>query len=138
MRNPSKPIEILLVEDNLGDIRLTEEALKEGRVRNNLHKVENGVEAMAFLRRGGRYTDAVQPDLILLDLNRPLKGAHEVLQEIKSDEHLKRIPVIVLTTSSAEADINQTYDNHVNAYITKPVDLDQFVKVIKSIESSLS
>lgn len=134
MSNRSKPIEILLVEDNPGDIRLTEEALKEGRVRSNLHKVENGVDAMAFLHRGGKYADAVQPDLILLDLNLPLKGGHEVLEEIKSDQHLKRIPVIVLTTSSAEADITHTYDNHVNAYITKPVDLDQFVKVIKSIE----
>ncbi|OHC04590.1 MAG: response regulator [Planctomycetes bacterium RIFCSPLOWO2_12_FULL_40_19] len=129
-----KPVEILLVEDNPGDIRLTEEALREGRVRNNLHKVENGVEAMAFLRRRGKYADAAHPDLVLLDLNLPLKDGREVLEEIKSDEQLKRIPVIVLTTSSAEVDILHTYDNHGNAYITKPIDLDQFVKAIKAIE----
>jgi len=129
-----KPVEILLVEDNPGDIRLTEEALREGRVSNNLHKVENGVEAMAFLRRRGKYADAAHPDLVLLDLNLPLKDGREVLEEIKSDEQLKRIPVIVLTTSSAEVDILHTYDNHGNAYITKPIDLDQFVKAIKAIE----
>lgn len=134
MKNESNPIEILLVEDNPGDIRLTEEALREGKVKNILHKVENGVEAMAFLCREGKYADAAQPDLILLDLNLPLKDGREVLAEIKSDEQLKRIPVIVLTTSRAEADILYTYDNHVNAYITKPVDLDQFIKVIKTIE----
>ena len=129
-----KPVEILLVEDNPGDIRLTEEALREGRVSNNLHKVENGVEAMAFLHRRGKYADAAHPDLVLLDLNLPLKDGREVLEEIKSDEQLKRIPVIVLTTSSAEVDILHTYDNHGNAYITKPIDLDQFVKAIKAIE----
>ena len=129
-----KPVEILLVEDNPGDIRLTEEALREGRVSNNLHKVENGVEAMAFLRRRGKYADAAHPDLVLLDLNLPLKDGREVLEEIKSDQQLKRIPVIVLTTSSAEVDILHTYDNHGNAYITKPIDLDQFVKAIKAIE----
>lgn len=129
-----KPVEILLVEDNPGDIRLTEEALRESRVSNNLHKVENGVEAMAFLRRRGKYADAAHPDLVLLDLNLPLKDGREVLEEIKSDEQLKRIPVIVLTTSSAEVDILHTYDNHGNAYITKPIDLDQFVKAIKAIE----
>lgn len=129
-----KPIEILLVEDNPGDIRLTEEALREGRVRNNLHKVENGVEAMAFLRRRGKYANSAYPDLVLLDLNLPLKDGREVLEEIKSDEQLKRIPVIVLTTSSAEVDILHTYDNHGNAYITKPVDLDQFIKAIKTIK----
>src|SRR3989338_3010211 len=129
-----KPVEILLVEDNPGDIRLTEEALRESRVSNNLHKVENGVEAMAFLRRRGKYADAAHPDLVLLDLNLPLKDGREVLEEIKSDEQLKRIPVIVLTTSSAEVDILHTYDNHGNAYITKPIDLDKFVKAIKAIE----
>jgi len=130
----TKPVEILLVEDNPGDVRLTQETLKEFKVLNNLSVVGNGVEAMAFLRHEGRYAKASRPDLILLDLNLPKKDGREVLKEIKLDEQLKRIPVVVLTTSSAEQDILKTYELHANCYITKPVDLDQFIAVIKSIE----
>ena len=131
----SRPMEILLVEDNPGDVRLTKEALKEGKVSNSLNVVVNGIEALAFLRQEGEYTSSPRPDLILLDLNLPLKNGHEVLRELKSDPIMRRIPVIVLTTSSAEQDILSTYDLHANCYITKPVDLDQFIKVIQSIES---
>lgn len=129
-----KPIEILLVEDNPGDVRLTEEALKEGKVLNSMHVAKNGIEALSFLHKEGKYADAVRPDLILLDLNMPKKDGREVLAEIKHDEKLRRIPVVILTTSEAEEDIVKTYDSHANCYITKPVDLDQFIKVIKSIE----
>ena len=129
-----RPVEILLVEDNPGDVRLTEEALKEGKVINNIHLVNDGVEAVSFLQKEGKYTDAVRPDLILLDLNLPKKDGREVLMEIKKDEALRRIPVVVLTTSKAEEDIIRTYDCHANCYITKPVDFDQFIKVVKSIE----
>lgn len=129
-----KPIEILLVEDNPADVRLTEEALKEGKVRNNLHVTRDGVDALEFLMRVGKYADAVRPDLILLDLNLPRKDGREVLAAIKADPDLKLIPVVVLTTSSAEADILKSYKLHANCYITKPVDLDQFVKVVKSID----
>ena len=129
-----RPVEILLVEDNPGDVRLTEEALKEGKVLNNIHLANDGVEAVSFLQQEGKYTDAVRPDLILLDLNLPKKDGREVLMEIKKDEALRRIPVVVLTTSRAEEDIIRTYDYHANCYITKPVDFDQFIKVIKSIE----
>ncbi len=128
------PIKILLVEDNPGDIRLTREALRDGKIYNNLYVVRDGVEAMAFLRKTGQYTRAPRPDLILLDLNLPRKDGHEVLAEVKTDESLRRIPVVILTTSQAEEDIIKTYDLHVNCYITKPVDLDQFVKIVKSIE----
>lgn len=127
-------VEILLVEDNPGDVRLTREALREAKVRNNLHVVEDGVEAMAFLRREGRYADAPCPDLILLDLNLPKKDGREVLAEIKGDPNLKRIPVVILTTSEAEQDILKAYDLYANCYITKPVDLEQFIKVVKAIE----
>jgi len=127
-------IEILLVEDNPGDIRLTREALRDGKIYNNLYVVRDGVEAMAFLRKTDKYTHAPRPDLILLDLNLPRKDGHEVLAEVKTDENLRRIPVVILTTSQAEEDIIKTYDLHVNCYITKPVDLDQFVKIVKSIE----
>ena len=127
-------IEILLVEDNPGDVRLTHEALKEGKVRNNMNVVNDGVAAMAFLRGVPPYTNAPHPDLILLDLNLPKKGGLEVLAEIKDDERLKRIPVVVLTTSQAEQDIMRSYEIHANAYVTKPVDLDQFIQVVKSIE----
>jgi chemotaxis family two-component system response regulator Rcp1 len=130
----AKPIEILLVEDNPGDVRLTIEALKEAKVRNNLHVAIDGVEALAFLKREGKYADMPHPDLILLDLNLPRKDGREVLHEIKDDTDLKRIPVVVLTTSKAEEDIVRTYDLHANCYITKPVDLDQFMTVVKSIE----
>ena len=131
--NP-RPIEILLVEDNPGDVRLTQEALKEGKVLNNMDIASDGVEALAYLRREGSHFHSVHPDLILLDLNLPKKNGREVLAEIKSDASLKRIPVVVLTTSSAEQDILESYDLHANAFITKPVDLIQFINIIKSIE----
>jgi two-component system, chemotaxis family, response regulator Rcp1 len=129
-----RPVEILLVEDNPGDVRLTIEALKEGKVRNNLSVVKDGVEALAFLRREGSYAEAARPDLILLDLNLPKKDGREVLAEIKEDGVLRRIPVVVLTTSKAEEDILRTYDLHANCYITKPVDLEQFISVVRSID----
>lgn len=127
-------IEILLVEDNPGDVRLTKEALKEGKVFNNLNVVPDGVEAMAYLNREGRFADVVTPDIILLDLNLPKMDGREVLSRIKKDELLKRIPVVVLTTSKADEDVLRVYDLHANCYITKPVDLDQFIGVIKSIK----
>jgi chemotaxis family two-component system response regulator Rcp1 len=130
-----RPIEILMVEDNPGDIRLTIEALKEGKVRNNLHTVGDGVEAMAFLRRQGRYAEVPRPDLVLLDLNLPKKTGREVLEEIKNDPDLRRIPVVILTVSQAEQDIVKSYNLHANCYITKPVDLDRFIEVVKSIEN---
>ncbi len=129
-----RPIEVLLVEDSPGDVRLTEEALKEGKVRNNLNVVMDGVEAMAYLRREGRYASATRPDIVLLDLNMPKKDGREVLAEMKSDHRLRRIPVVILTTSEAEQDILKTYDLHANCYITKPVDLDQFISLVKSVE----
>lgn len=127
-------IEILLVEDNPGDVRLTMEALREGKVLNNLNVVTDGQEAVEFLRREGEYRDAPRPDLILLDLNLPKKDGREVLSEIKTDESLRRIPIVILTTSQAEIDVIQSYNLGVNCYITKPVDLDQFIYVVKSIE----
>jgi len=130
-----RPIEILMVEDNPGDIRLTVEALKEAKVRNNLHTVEDGVEALAFLRREGRYAEAPRPDLVLLDLNLPKMNGREVLAVIKEDPDLRRIPVVILTVSQAEQDIVKSYNLHANCYITKPVDLDQFLEVVKSIEN---
>jgi CheY-like chemotaxis protein len=130
----ARPIDILLVEDNPGDVRLTIEALKDGKVRNRLNVVQDGVEAMVFLRQEGKYAGAPRPDVILLDLNLPKKDGREVLAEIKADEHLRRIPVVVLTTSSSEQDILKTYDLHANCYITKPVDLEQFIEVVKGIE----
>lgn len=129
------PADILLVEDNPGDIRLTKEALKEGKISNTLNIVMDGVEAMTFLRQEGKYVDAKRPDIILLDLNLPKKDGREVLQEIKSDPSLKRIPVVILTTSRAEEDIIKSYDLHANCYITKPVDFEKFVNVVKSIEN---
>jgi CheY-like chemotaxis protein len=129
-----RPVEVLLVEDSPGDVRLTEEALKEGKVRNNLNVVMDGVEAMAYLRREGRYASAARPDIVLLDLNMPKKDGREVLAEMKSDHRLRRIPVVILTTSEAEQDILKTYDLHANCYITKPVDLDQFISLVKSVE----
>ncbi len=127
--------EILLVDDNPGDVRLAKEGLKESKVINNLHVVDDGVEAMAFLRKEGNYADAVTPDLILLDLNLPKKDGREVLAEIKGDKNLRRIPIVVLTTSQAEEDVMKTYDLHANCYVTKPVDLDQFVKIVKSLNN---
>lgn len=129
-----RPIHILLVEDNAGDVRLTREALKEGKVGNSLTVAPDGVEALAILRQEGRYAGEARPDLILLDLNLPKKDGREVLAEIKDNPALKRIPVVVLTTSKAEEDILRTYDLHANCYITKPVDFDKFVSVVKSID----
>ncbi len=133
-RPRGRPIEILLVEDNPGDVRLTMEGLNEGKVRNNLHVAKDGVEALAFLRHEAQHSDAVRPDLILLDLNLPRKDGREVLSEIKADPTLKTIPVVVLTTSRAEQDVLQSYQLQANCYITKPVDLEQFITVVKSIE----
>jgi CheY-like chemotaxis protein len=128
------PIEILQVEDNPGDVRLTKEALKEGRFANLINVAVDGFEAMAFLRREGKYANASRPDLILLDLNLPKKNGREVLAEIKADSNLKSIPVVVLTSSQAEKDIVATYNLHANCYITKPVDFEQFICVVRSIE----
>jgi two-component system, chemotaxis family, response regulator Rcp1 len=130
----SPPIEILLVEDSPGDVRLTREALVEGKVRNNLHVVEDGIEALRFLRRVDEYADAVRPDLILLDLNLPKMDGRQVLEKIKADAELRTIPVVILTSSEAEEDICRAYDLHANCYVTKPVDLEQFITVVKSIE----
>jgi two-component system, chemotaxis family, response regulator Rcp1 len=129
-----KSIDILLVEDNLGDARLAMEALKDSKIQNNLHVVMDGEEASDFLFRKGKHAEAAHPDLILLDLNLPKKDGRELLAEIKNDPGLKRIPVVILTTSRAEEDIIKTYNLHANCYITKPLDLEQFMKVIKSIE----
>lgn len=126
-------ITILLVEDNPGDVRLTKEALKESKLKNRLITAMDGVDAMAMLRREGEYADSPRPDLILLDLNLPKKDGREVLEEIKSDKNLKRIPVVVLTMSSDEADILYTYNKHTNCYITKPVDMKKFIEVVKAI-----
>ena len=130
----NSPVEILLVEDNPGDAELTAEALRNGKVWNQMQVVEDGDAALAFLRQQGEYANAPRPDLILLDLNLPRKSGREVLAEIKADDKLKAIPVIVLTTSEAEEDILRAYNLAVNCYITKPVDLDQFIKVVKAIE----
>jgi len=130
----ARPIELLFVEDNPGDVRLTQEALEEKKVRINVHVVWDGVEALDYLRREGEYADAVRPDVILLDLNLPKKDGREVLAEIKADTKLKSIPVVILTTSKAEEDIIKTYNLHANCFVTKPTDLDQFVKVVQSIE----
>jgi two-component system, chemotaxis family, response regulator Rcp1 len=129
-----QPIEILMADDNKGDVRLTLEALKGAKVKNNVHVVENGIEAMAFLRKEGKYANVPRPDIILLDLNMPKKDGREVLQEIKSDPDLKCIPVVILTVSQAEEDILKTYNLHANCFISKPVDLDQFIKIVKSLE----
>jgi CheY-like chemotaxis protein len=129
-----QPIEILLVEDNMGDVDLAREALETGKVRNTLHVVGDGEAAMAFLNRQGKYADAPRPDLILLDLNLPKKDGREVLSEIKSDAALRSIPVVILSTSKAEEDIIKTYDLHANCYITKPIDLHQFIRVVQAIE----
>ncbi len=130
-----KPIEVLLVEDNPGDVVLTVEAFQGGKMTNHLSIVEDGEEAMAYLRQEGRYADAAAPDLILLDLNLPKMDGREVLQEIKKDEHLRRIPVVILTTSTAEQDILKTYDLHANCYINKPVNFDEFLTVVRAIEN---
>lgn len=133
-RENSKPIEVLLIEDNPGDARLTKLALEESKVCLNLNVVQDGVEALTYLRREEQYTHAVIPDLILLDLNLPKKDGREVLADIKSDRLLRRIPVVVLTTSQAEEDVVKAYNLFANCYITKPVDFDRFVKIVQSIE----
>jgi two-component system, chemotaxis family, response regulator Rcp1 len=133
-RDWAKTIDILLVEDNPGDVRLMLEALKESKIRNNIFVVEDGVEAMDFLLRKGKHVNSPRPDLILLDLNLPRKSGREVLAEIKSDASLKRIPVVVVTVSRHEEDILKAYDLHANCYVTKPIDFNQFVKITKSIE----
>ena len=130
----AQPILILLVEDNAGDVRLTKEALKEGKVANSLHVVPDGVEALAFLKREGRYSGAPRPDLVLLDLNLPRLDGRAVLAQIKQSADLKRIPVVVLTTSKAEEDILKTYDLHANCYIQKPVEFEKFVSVVRMID----
>jgi len=131
----TKPITILLVEDNPGDARLTIETMKSAKVRNTLHVARDGIEAMAFLRQEAGFANAVRPDLILLDLNLPKKDGREMLADLKADPILRRIPVVVLTTSQAEEDIVRSYDLHANCYITKPIDLNQFIVVVKSIEN---
>ena len=134
IRNAGEPVEILLVEDNPGDYRLTKEALKEGKVYNNLHWTQDGVDALDFLNRRGKHENAPRPDIILLDLNLPKKDGREVLSEIKNDESLRKIPVVILTTSKAEEDVLKSYDLHANCYVTKPVDLDKFIVVVQSID----
>ena len=128
------PVEILLVEDNPGDVRLAREGLSECKIRNNLHVVDDGVKAMAFLRRQDEYAKAPRPDIVLLDLNLPRKDGREVLREVKEDEKLRTIPVVVLTTSKAEEDILKSYSLHANCYVTKPMGLEQFLDVVRSIE----
>jgi CheY-like chemotaxis protein len=129
-----QPIEILLVEDNPGDVRLTREALKDAKVANTLHVVEDGAAALDYLYRRGQYAHAVRPHLVLLDLNLPKKNGREVLAEVKSDDRLKAIPVVILTTSQAEEDVLRAYNLHANCYITKPVDFTQFTNIVKTIE----
>ena len=134
MSELGKPVEILLVEDNPGDARLARESLKDSKIRNSLSHVKDGVEALAFLRQQGDYAAAPRPDLILLDLNLPRKDGRQVLAEIKQDSDLKHIPVVILTISKDEEDVLKSYSLHANCYITKPIDLGQFMKVVKSIE----
>src|ERR1700730_9016946 len=129
----TRPIEVLLVEDNPADVRLTQEAFREGRVANHLNVVSDGVEALEFLHRTGDYTSAPRPDLILLDLNLPRKNGREVLEEIKADPSLRRIPVMILSTSAADWDLHHAYNLHANCYIEKPVDVEQFLSVVRSI-----
>jgi len=128
------PVEILLAEDNPGDVKLTRKALEEGKLTNNLHVVTDGVEAMAYLREDGEYEGRARPDLILLDLNMPRMDGRAVLEEVKDDDDLKRIPVVVLTSSEAEEDVAKSYELHANAYLTKPVDFDGFLEIVGSLE----
>ncbi len=132
--NDGRLIEILMVEDNPGDVRLAREAMKQSKLGNRLQVVGDGIEAMEFLRRQGRFADATRPDLILLDLNLPRMDGREVLAALKSDPDLKTIPVVVLTTSRAEADVESAYALHANCYIVKPVDFDQFMKVVQQVD----
>ncbi len=126
-------VEILLVEDNPGDVRLTQEVFKEAKILNHLNVVGDGVDAMAFLRKEGGYADVVRPDLVLLDLNLPRKSGRDILEEIKGDPALRNIPIVVLTTSRAEQDVLNAYEHHANCYIAKPVDLEQFIDIVRSI-----
>jgi CheY-like chemotaxis protein len=132
--NPDVAIEVLLVEDDPGDVLMTREAFEDNKVRNRLTVVSDGEEALAYLRREGQFADAVRPDLVLLDLNLPRRDGREVLAEIKSDADLHQIPVVVLTTSQSEEDILRSYQLHANAYVTKPVDFDQFIAVVRQID----
>jgi two-component system, chemotaxis family, response regulator Rcp1 len=134
MADRARPVEILLVEDNPGDVRLAQEALNDAKMANNLNVVTDGVDALEYLRRQGKHSDVPRPDLILLDLNLPRKDGREVLGEVKEDEDLRTIPVVVLTTSDAEADIMRSYELHANAYVRKPVDFDAFIEVVRTIE----
>jgi two-component system, chemotaxis family, response regulator Rcp1 len=129
------PVDILVVEDSVGDARLIQEALNTGKIKNKINFVKDGVEAMEFLYKSGKYSNVTQPDLIILDLNLPRKDGRQVLSEIKNDEKLKQIPVVVMTISSAEEDILKSYNLHANCFITKPIDFNQFAKVVKSIEN---
>ena len=135
VKNIGSTVEILLVEDNPGDVRLTIEALKESKILNNLNVVDDGIEAMAYLNKEGKYKDRPHPDLIILDLNLPRKDGREVLEEIKEHKNFKRIPIVILTISEAEEDILKTYQLHANCFITKPVDINQFIKVVKSVSN---
>jgi CheY-like chemotaxis protein len=131
---PGTPIEVLLVEDDPGDVLMTREAFEEHKIGNKLNVVSDGVEALAYLRREGQFADAVRPDLILLDLNLPRRDGRQVLEEIKSDEDLRQIPVVILTTSQLDEDILRSYQLHANAYVTKPVDFEQFIRVVRQID----
>ncbi len=135
VKNIGSAVEILLVEDNPGDVRLTIEALKESKILNNLNVVDDGIEALAYLNKEGKYKDRPHPDLIILDLNLPRKDGREVLAEIKEHKNFKRIPIVILTISEAEEDILKTYQLHANCFITKPVDINQFTKVVKSVSN---
>jgi len=130
----TEPVDVLLVEDNPGDVRLTKEALKDAKLKIHMHVVGDGMEAMAFLRKQGKYTASPRPDLVLLDLNLPKKDGRQVLAEIKEDPDLRRIPVVIITSSKAEEDVLKSYNLHANCYVTKPLDLDQFITVVQSIE----
>lgn len=134
MTNVDNPVEILLAEDNPGDVVLTKKALEQGKLANNLHVVEDGVEVMAYLRQEGEFTDAVRPDLILLDLNMPRKDGKEVLEELDADDEFSRIPVVVLTSSESEEDIARSYELSANAYLTKPVDFDGFIDIVDRLD----
>jgi chemotaxis family two-component system response regulator Rcp1 len=130
----TEPVDVLLIEDNPGDVRLTKEALKDAKLKIHMHVVGDGMEAMAFLRKQGKYASSPRPDLVLLDLNLPKKDGRQVLAEIKEDPDLKRIPVVIITSSKAEEDVLKSYNLHANCYVTKPLDLDQFITVVQSIE----
>jgi len=134
-QSPGKAVHILMVEDNPGDVRLALEALKESKIRNTTDVLEDGAEVMPYLRREGKYANFLRPDLILLDLNLPKKNGQEILTEIKTDSEINSIPVVILTTSEAPEDVMKAYEKHANCYITKPVDLDQFLTVVKAIDN---